>query len=114
MGPRTGPERCGAGVPGRVIEAYRMGRYIDQILQPGEKVLFSTNAHWIFFWPAIAGWILAAVMLGLSGMVPAGPSAMLWLSLGALSATFAPYQTLTALVHRLNNGNHGTSLPVAH
>src|SRR5713101_4741273 len=30
-----------------------MGRYIDDILQPGEKVLYSTNAHWIFYWPAI-------------------------------------------------------------
>ena len=30
-----------------------MGRYIDDILQPGEKVLYSTNAHWIFFGPAI-------------------------------------------------------------
>src|SRR5579863_9823504 len=29
-----------------------MGRYIDEILQPGEKVLYSTNAHWIFYWPA--------------------------------------------------------------
>src|SRR5882724_5809350 len=31
-----------------------MGRYIDDILQPGEKVLYSTNAHWIFFLPAMA------------------------------------------------------------
>ena len=30
-----------------------MGRYIDDILQPGEKVLYSTNAHWIFYLPAI-------------------------------------------------------------
>ena len=37
-----------------------MGRYIDDILQPGEKVLYSTNAHWIFFLPAILGWIVAA------------------------------------------------------
>ena len=34
-----------------------MGRYIDDILQPGEKVLYSTNAHWIFFLPAIVAWI---------------------------------------------------------
>ena len=32
-----------------------MGRYIDDILQPDEKVLYSTNAHWIFFLPAIGG-----------------------------------------------------------
>ena len=37
-----------------------MGRYIDDILQPGEKVLYSTNAHWIFYLPAIAAWIVAA------------------------------------------------------
>ena len=49
-----------------------MGRYIDDILQPGEKVLYSTNAHWIFFLPAIIGWIVASVFLVLSGMVPAG------------------------------------------
>src|SRR5260370_1220135 len=40
-----------------------MGRYIDDILQPGEKVLYSTNAHWIFYLPAIAAWLLAAVLL---------------------------------------------------
>jgi hypothetical protein len=34
-----------------------MGRYIDEILQPGEKVLYSTNQHWMFFLPAIAAWI---------------------------------------------------------
>ena len=43
-----------------------MGRYIDDILQPGEKVLYSTNAHWIFYWPAIVAWIVAAVLLVLS------------------------------------------------
>ena len=36
-----------------------MGRYIDDILQPGEKVLYSTNAHWIFYLPAIAAWVVA-------------------------------------------------------
>ena len=40
-----------------------MGRYIDDILQPGEKVLYSTNAHWIFYLPAIAAWIVALVFL---------------------------------------------------
>ena len=39
-----------------------MGRYIDEILQPGEKVLYSTNAHWMFFLPAIAAWVVALVL----------------------------------------------------
>ncbi len=46
-----------------------MGRYIDDILQPGEKVLYSTNAHWMFYLPAIAAWIVAIVFLVLSRMV---------------------------------------------
>ena len=41
-----------------------MGRYIDDILQPGEKVLYSTNAHWIFYWPAIISWIAAITSAG--------------------------------------------------
>ena len=36
-----------------------MARYIDEILQPGEQVLYSTNAHWIFYFPAILAWIVA-------------------------------------------------------
>ena len=47
-----------------------MGRYIDEILQPGERVLFSTNEHWMFFLPAIAAWIVAVVFLVLSRMAP--------------------------------------------
>ncbi len=47
-----------------------MGRYIDDILQPEEKVLYSTNAHWIVHWKGILGWIVAAGLLVLSGMVP--------------------------------------------
>jgi len=43
-----------------------MGRYIDEILQPGEKVLYSTNAHWVFYLPAIGAWILAIVLFILS------------------------------------------------
>ena len=41
-----------------------MARYIDDILQPGEKVLYSTNAHWIFYLPAIAAWIVALRLPG--------------------------------------------------
>jgi hypothetical protein len=33
-----------------------MARYIDAILQPEEKVLYSTNAHWTFYVPAIVTW----------------------------------------------------------
>ena len=91
-----------------------MGRYIDDILQPGEKVLYSTNAHWIFFLPAIIGWILVGVFLVLSGMVPAGPSVLICLSLAAISAIAALYKTVTAWFHRWTTETDVTNFRVVH
>src|SRR5258708_5745064 len=91
-----------------------MGRYIDEILQPGEKVLYSTNAHWIFFLPAIIGWIVAGALLVLSGMVPAGPPVLICLSLAAISAIAALYRTATAWFHRWTTETDVTNFRVVH
>jgi uncharacterized membrane protein YdbT with pleckstrin-like domain len=91
-----------------------MGRYIDEILQPGEKVLYSTNAHWIFFLPAIIGWVVAGVFLVISGMVPAGPSVLICLSLAAISAIAALYKTVTAWFHRWTTETDVTNFRVVH
>jgi uncharacterized membrane protein YdbT with pleckstrin-like domain len=91
-----------------------MGRYIDDILQPGEKVLYSTNAHWIFFLPAIIGWILVGVLLVLSGMVPPGPPVLICLSLAAISAVAALYKTATAWFHRWTTETDVTNFRVVH
>jgi uncharacterized membrane protein YdbT with pleckstrin-like domain len=91
-----------------------MGRYIDDILQPGEKVLYSTNAHWIFFLPAIGGWILAAALLVLSGMVPPGPPVLVCLAVAAIAAIFALYKTVTAWFHRWTRETDVTNLRVVH
>ena len=91
-----------------------MGRYIDEILQPGEKVLYSHNAHWIFFLPAIIGWIVAGVFLVLSGMVPAGPSVLICLSLAGISAIAALYKTVTAWFHRWTTETDVTNFRVVH
>ena len=50
-----------------------MGRYIDDILQPGEKLLFASNLHWVVYWKGIVAWIAATVLLVLGGqaMAPA-------------------------------------------
>jgi uncharacterized membrane protein YdbT with pleckstrin-like domain len=91
-----------------------MGRYIDDILQPGEKVLYSTNAHWIFYWPAIAAWIVAAVFLILAhgtlteGLVP------VWLSLAAIAALAGLYWIFTAWFHRWTTETDVTNLRVVH
>ena len=91
-----------------------MGRYIDEILQPGEKVLYSTNAHWIHFMPAIVGWIAAAVLLVLSGMVPPGPPALICLSLAAIAALVALYKTVSAWFHRWTTETDVTNFRVVH
>ena len=91
-----------------------MGRYIDEILQPGEKVLYSTNAHWIFFLPAIAGWVMAIVFVVLSYLVPAGAPALLSLSMAAISALVALYKTVTAWFHRWTIETDVTNLRVIH
>jgi uncharacterized membrane protein YdbT with pleckstrin-like domain len=92
-----------------------MGRYIDDILQPGEKVLYSTNAHWIFFLPAILLWILAAVFFVLSGMVPAGsPLIVACWALAGIVALIALYKTVTAWFHRWTTETDVTNLRVVH
>jgi uncharacterized membrane protein YdbT with pleckstrin-like domain len=91
-----------------------MGRYIDDILQPGEKVLYSTNAHWIFYLPAIGAWIVAIVFLVLSRMIVAETPALICLSLAAIVAIFALYKMLTAWFHRWTTETDVTNLRVVH
>jgi uncharacterized membrane protein YdbT with pleckstrin-like domain len=92
-----------------------MGRYIDDILQPGEKVLYSTNAHWIFFGPAILLWLLAGALLVLSGMVPGGgPLVLACWALAAIVALIALYKTVTAWFHRWTTETDVTNMRVVH
>src|SRR6202140_2000051 len=66
-----------------------IGRYIDEILQPGEKVLYSTNAHWIFYFPAIFAWILVLVLLMLSRMTTVDSLVLLCLAAAVVVALAA-------------------------
>jgi hypothetical protein len=85
-----------------------MGRYIDDILQPGEKVLYSTNAHWIFYLPAIGAWIVAIILLVLAQSFPLDTPRLICLSLAAIVAIFALYKMLTAWFHRWTTETDGT------
>jgi uncharacterized membrane protein YdbT with pleckstrin-like domain len=91
-----------------------MARYIDNILQPGEKVLYSTNAHWIFYLPAIGAWIVAAVLVVLSRVTVAETPVLICLSLAAISAIFALYKMVTAWFHRWTTETDVTNLRVVH
>ena len=91
-----------------------MGRYIDDILQPGEKVLYSTNAHWIFYLPAIAAWIAALALLILSRATITESVILLCLSASAVVALAALYWTLKAWFHRWTTETDVTNLRVVH
>jgi uncharacterized membrane protein YdbT with pleckstrin-like domain len=93
-----------------------MGRYIDEILQPGEKVLYSTNAHWIFYLPAIVAWIVALALLIVSATVAVAiPPAVLaaWVGAG-IAAAVAIYFTITGWFHRLTTETDVTDRRVVH
>ena len=91
-----------------------MGRYIDEILQPGEKVLYSTNAHWMFYLPAIAGWIVTLAFLVMSRMVVADTPTMLCLSLAAIAALVALYWTVVAWFRRATTETDVTNFRIVH
>src|SRR5258708_13352989 len=91
-----------------------MGRYIDDILQPGEKVLYSTNAHWIFYVPAIAAWIVALLLFLLSRQTTTESIVLLCLAASAVVALVALYWTLRAWFHRWTTKTDAPNIPVAH
>jgi uncharacterized membrane protein YdbT with pleckstrin-like domain len=91
-----------------------MGRYIDDILQPGEKVLYSTNAHWVFYWPAILAWIVAAVLFVLSRATITDGIVLLCLAGSGVVALAALYWTVTAWFHRWTTETDVTNLRVVH
>jgi uncharacterized membrane protein YdbT with pleckstrin-like domain len=89
-----------------------MGRYIDEILQPGEKVLYSTNAHWIFYLPAIAAWMVVVVLVFVSGLMP--PLALASWAAAAVVGVVALYYTFKAWFHRLTTETDVTNMRVVH
>src|SRR3954468_21052477 len=91
-----------------------MARYIDEILQPGEKVLYSTNAHWMFYLPAIGAWVLALILLILSRATTTEGVILLCLSASAVVAIAALYWTAKAWFHRWTTETDVTNLRVVH
>jgi len=91
-----------------------MGRYIDDILQPGEKVLYSTNAHWTFYLPAIAAWIVAIILFVLSRWTTTEGIVLLCLSAAAVVAIVALYWTAKAWFHRWTTETDVTNMRVVH
>jgi uncharacterized membrane protein YdbT with pleckstrin-like domain len=91
-----------------------MARYIDEILQPGEKVLYSTNAHWIFYIPAMSAWIVALVLFILSRQTTVEGLVLLCLTASGLVALVALYWTLRGWFHRWTIETDVTNFRVVH
>jgi uncharacterized membrane protein YdbT with pleckstrin-like domain len=89
-------------------------RYIDEILQPGEKVLYSTNAHWMFYLPAIMAWIGAIVLFVLSRWTTTDGIVLLCLAASTVVAIAALYWTAKAWFHRWTTETDVTNLRVVH
>lgn len=102
--------------PGRAgeVEAKVMGRYIDEILQPGEKVLYSTNAHWMFYLPAIGAWIVVFALLILSQSTAVYNLSLICLAAAAVIAVVALYWTVRAWFHRMTTETDVTNKRVVH
>src|SRR3569833_4786059 len=89
-----------------------MGRYIEEILQPGERLLYSTNAHWIFYMPAILAWIVVIILLVLSRATTTDSIVLLCLAAAAVIAIVAAYWTARAWFHRWTTETDVTNLCV--
>jgi len=91
-----------------------MGRYIDDILQPGEKVLYSSNLHWVIYAPAILAWIVSCTLLVLSRTTLNENLILLYLASAAVVALAALYWTLSAWFRRWITETDVTNLRVVH
>jgi uncharacterized membrane protein YdbT with pleckstrin-like domain len=75
-------------------------KYVEQVMQPGEKLIYATSLHWLVYLRAILLLILAGACLIAAGMVPE-PSVMLALKIvAALLGLLALVSGLSALVRR--------------
>lgn len=91
-----------------------MARYIDEILQPGERVLYSTNAHWIFYFPAILAWIVALALFVASRRSDIYSIMIVCLFGAGLVALAALFWTLKGWFHRFSTETDVTNLRVVH
>lgn len=91
-----------------------MARYIDDILQPGEKVLYSSNLHWVIFWKAILAWIAAGILLVLSRSTLTENLILLYLAGAGVAALAALYWTIVAWFRRWTTETDVTNLRVVH
>jgi uncharacterized membrane protein YdbT with pleckstrin-like domain len=91
-----------------------MGRYIDDILQPGEKVLYSSSLHWVVYGWAIAAWIASAALLVATRFTLNESLILFFLACSAVVALVALYWSMRAWFRRWTTETDVTNLRVVH
>jgi uncharacterized membrane protein YdbT with pleckstrin-like domain len=72
-------------------------KYIEKVLQPGEKIVFSCTLSWAVYFPGMALWLLALLLL-VAGAVLQPSSPWLWSAFAA--AILATVSTARAWFRR--------------
>jgi uncharacterized membrane protein YdbT with pleckstrin-like domain len=92
----------------------QMGRYIDDILQPGEKVLYSSSLHWVVYARTIVAWIVAAALLVLTRFTLNENLVLTLLASAAVIALVGLYFFVIAWFQRWTTETDVTNLRVVH
>lgn len=91
-----------------------MGRYIDDNLQPGEKVLYSTTIHPIVYLPGLVCLAVAGASLLGSRVIPSDGIILTLLGVSAISAILGGFLLFRAWFQRWTSETDVTSLRVVH
>ena len=75
-------------------------KYVEQVLQPGEKVIYATSLHWLVYLRAILLLILALIALAASSAVPEPALALGLKAAAALIGLWALVSGLGAVIRR--------------
>jgi uncharacterized membrane protein YdbT with pleckstrin-like domain len=91
-----------------------MARYIDEILQPGEKILYSTSVHWIFYAPGILAWIVALAGWVMERRAESNVANVFWFAVSIIAGLVAIYWSFRAWFRRWTTETDVTNLRVVH
>jgi uncharacterized membrane protein YdbT with pleckstrin-like domain len=75
-------------------------KYVEQVLQPDEKVIYATSLHWLVYLRAILLLIVAAACLIVSGMFPEPGVKLALTVVAALFGLIALLSGLSAFIRR--------------
>lgn len=91
-----------------------MGRYIDEILQPGEKLLYSTTVHGIIYLPGLLAWVVALLLLPVAYGVEIGSVKIVALACALLLSAYGLVAVVRAWFRRWSTEFDVTDRRIVH